>query len=200
MCLYTYVYAHIGYGMSLKYLILGLLNREPKSGYDLSHDFQHTVGHFWTTDRSQIYRTLHKLSDSGLLTVEVVPQVDVPDKKVYHLTEEGRQELLKWMSSPPITQPIRQAWLGLFYFHEVLEKGTILEVIDADIQTSEELYSELVALKHSIEIRVGGSENIPADWIIRQLTLDYGIERTKFELEWMQRTREKIENLKSDDS
>ena len=52
--------------MSLEYAILGFLNYQPFSGYDLKKLFDTSVRHFWPADQSQIYRTLARLTEQGL--------------------------------------------------------------------------------------------------------------------------------------
>ena len=51
--------------------------------------FDASVRHFWPADQSQIYRTLSHLADKGLAELEVVEQIDRPDRKVYHITPAG---------------------------------------------------------------------------------------------------------------
>jgi len=87
--------------MSLDYALLGFLNYHPYTGYDLKKIFDTSVRHFWPADQSQIYRTLARLTEQGLAEMEKVPQEDRPDRKVYHITEAGRAELLKFLSGPP---------------------------------------------------------------------------------------------------
>ena len=87
--------------MSLDHAILGFLNYHPYSGYDLKKIFDTSVQHFWSADQSQIYRTLNRLTKQGFAEMEKIPQDDRPDRKVYHITEAGRSELLQWLSGPP---------------------------------------------------------------------------------------------------
>jgi PadR family transcriptional regulator AphA len=87
--------------MSLEYAILGFLNYHPYTGYDLKKIFDTSVRHFWQADQSQIYRTLSRLTEHGYVEMEKVPQEDRPDRKVYHITQAGHAELIKWLSSPP---------------------------------------------------------------------------------------------------
>ena len=47
--------------MSLKHAILGFLNYQPQTGYELKEVFDDSVQHFWLADQSQIYRTLNDL-------------------------------------------------------------------------------------------------------------------------------------------
>ena len=85
--------------MSLDHAILGFLNYKPMSGYDLKSVFDLSVKHFWPAEQSQIYRTLSRLSEQGFTNIEVVRQEDRPDRKVYHITDFGREELHKWLIS-----------------------------------------------------------------------------------------------------
>ena len=84
--------------MSLDYAILGFLNYAPLSGYDLKKVFDNSVQHFWPADQSQIYRTLTRLTERGLAEMDVIEQTERPDRKVYHITQAGRDELLQWLA------------------------------------------------------------------------------------------------------
>src|SRR5512142_2217155 len=87
--------------MSLEFAILGFLNYHPYTGYDLKKIFDSSVRHFWPADQSQIYRTLANLTDQGFVKMQKIAQEERPDRKVYHITAAGRQELLQWLSGPP---------------------------------------------------------------------------------------------------
>ena len=86
--------------MSLEHAILGFLNYQPFSGYDLKKVFDTTVRHFWPADQSQIYRTLGRLAEQGCVKMEKVEQSNRPDRKVYHLTDAGRQVFTDWVEQP----------------------------------------------------------------------------------------------------
>ena len=58
--------------MILARIILGFLALSPMTGYDLKRHFDSTVGHFWSADKAQIYRTLAQLVADGLAEVETV--------------------------------------------------------------------------------------------------------------------------------
>jgi DNA-binding PadR family transcriptional regulator len=84
----------------LKFVLLGLLAGEPRHGYDLKGVFEHLLGGTWPLNIAQVYTALGKLEADGLVACEVVPQGNVPDRKVYSLTATGREELGAWMSEP----------------------------------------------------------------------------------------------------
>jgi DNA-binding PadR family transcriptional regulator len=82
---------------TLGYALLGLLAREPLSGYDLAQQMKGPVAFFWQAQHSQIYPELARLEKDGLVQFEVVPQYDRPAKKVYAPTEAGRAALRAWV-------------------------------------------------------------------------------------------------------
>src|SRR4030042_3369491 len=102
--------------MSLDHAILGFLNYQPFSGYDLKKIFDNTVQHFWPADQSQIYRTLARLTEQGCIDMEKGEQTTRPDRKVYHITESGRRELSGWLMSPPQMEATRSTALVQVFF------------------------------------------------------------------------------------
>ena len=84
---------------TLKYAILGLLNRKSMTGYDLSKEFETTLFEFWNAKHSQIYPELKSLSEKGLVQYEVEITGNVLEKKVYSITEKGREDFYKWEES-----------------------------------------------------------------------------------------------------
>lgn len=86
--------------MPLAHGILGLLHYGSMSGYDLSKAFRASVNLFWHAQTSQIYATLDKLERAGLISHQVIVQRDRPSKKLFSLTQDGEQELARWLNSP----------------------------------------------------------------------------------------------------
>jgi DNA-binding PadR family transcriptional regulator len=83
----------------LRYVMLGLLGAEPRYGYELKAVFEAFLGGTWPLNIGQVYTTLGRLEREGLVVAEVVPQDQVPDRKVYALTDAGRAELEGWISA-----------------------------------------------------------------------------------------------------
>lgn len=86
--------------MSLPYVILTILSREPATGYDISKAFSHNVGHFWKASHQQVYRELAKMAKQEWVTSTIQPQIGKPDKKIYTITSLGRSELTGWFQQP----------------------------------------------------------------------------------------------------
>ncbi len=87
--------------MSVRNAILGLLAHQPRHGYELRAAFEALVGggDIWEVKPAQIYSTLTRLEDSGLIYHEGVEQDGGPEKRVYDLTPSGRSELADWFAT-----------------------------------------------------------------------------------------------------
>jgi DNA-binding PadR family transcriptional regulator len=90
----------------LKFVLLGLLAERPRHGYDLKTVFEELLGGTWPLNIAQVYTALNGLEREGLVSCEVVPQDQVPDRKVYSVTEKGAKELDEWMSRA-VEGPVR---------------------------------------------------------------------------------------------
>ncbi|WP_419161643.1 PadR family transcriptional regulator [Candidatus Palauibacter sp.] len=106
--------------MSLDHILLGLL-REPASGYDLRNAFSGSVAHFWSAELSQIYPTLKRLEERGLLRSRLEPSPKGPDRRVYALTGEGQAELRRWVRNGPAVGTERFEYLAQLYFMDAID-------------------------------------------------------------------------------
>ena len=79
--------------MTIEYAILGLLSLRPMTGYDIKKVFAGTAALYWSDNNNQIYRTLLNLHRDQLLEREIQPQENYPARKVYRISEKGREEL-----------------------------------------------------------------------------------------------------------
>ena len=112
--------------MTLEYAILGFLEREPMTGYDLkTRCFDDAAGHVWTADQSQVYRTLERLSDRGLVRSKVVPQRGKPDRRIHRITDKGRRALLDWLRQPQPAVSVRDPFLMRVFLSADLSDGEI---------------------------------------------------------------------------
>lgn len=81
--------------------ILGLLVRQPMSGYDLTRIMKQSFIPFGSTSHTQIYPALANLERRKLVRYHIVEQRSGrPNKKVYEVTEEGRAAMQQWVESP----------------------------------------------------------------------------------------------------
>jgi DNA-binding PadR family transcriptional regulator len=87
--------------MSVRNAILGLLAQRPRHGYELRSAFEALVGgaDIWEVKPAQIYTTLARLEEGGLVCQEGVEQEGGPERRVYSLTPQGETELAEWFGA-----------------------------------------------------------------------------------------------------
>ncbi len=92
---------------TLGYAILSALGRKPCSGYELAQ----YLDAVWPAKHSQIYPRLTKMEQNGLLIFEEVIQTGKPDKKIFSITDKGRETLEKWVTESPSDPIMRDEFL-----------------------------------------------------------------------------------------
>jgi len=86
--------------MSLRYGLLGLINYEPMTGYEMVKEFNQSLAYFWHATPQHIYKELDTMEKKGWLVSERIMQTEKPNKRVYSITPEGKEALLEWLSTP----------------------------------------------------------------------------------------------------
>lgn len=86
--------------MALPHAILVSLCEQAGSGYELARRFDRSIGYFWSATHQQIYRTLRAMDNDGWVCATAVAQHGRPDKKVYTVSQRGRDELARWIAEP----------------------------------------------------------------------------------------------------
>lgn len=185
--------------MSLPHLVLGALSVKPLSGYAMDKLFQQSVVHFWTTDRSQIYRALHRLEKQGWASMEQIAQENLPDRKVYHITEAGMAELRRWLRTPLSLNdaPVREGWLGQVFYGEHVSRADLLDVLRAYHANALDAVGTLSALRDGINAQSRaslGAAPMPERYRLQLLTLDYGIVIQQALADWIAHAIAEIES------
>jgi DNA-binding PadR family transcriptional regulator len=179
--------------MSLEHAILGFLNYLPFSGYDLKKAFDTSVRHFWPADQSQIYRTLGRLANKGWADLEFIEQADRPDRKVYHITAAGREELQRWLSDPLPVKEHRNANLVQVFFAGQMNDDEVLAIFEREAERVRyilEHYDQVPAEAQPYVDMVGSSREA-FFWF---LTLECGTYMFRAQLAWLESVIERIKN------
>ena len=83
----------------LPYILLGLIEDKPKTGYDLMKEFETEIGEFWSVKHSQIYLELKRLVSNEDIKSETGYFGNKIEKTYYSITEKGQNKLHKWQYS-----------------------------------------------------------------------------------------------------
>jgi len=183
--------------MSLKHGLLGLLNYEPMTGYDLNKEFNGSLGYFWTAKASQIYRELDAMEKCGWLTSERVIQDEKPNKRVYSLTAQGKSEFMNWLSSlAPIKGPrsMRNAFMMRVFFGGELRKEQTLELLRAIREIMHERLEQMQKVYDEIDSIALIDERTAHNAIYWKLTALSGEIINQAQLEWADKSIEILES------
>jgi DNA-binding PadR family transcriptional regulator len=120
----------------IRYAILGLLNWQPLSGYDLKKIISESEVFYWSGNNNQIYTALVRLHTAGMVTRQIQPQESLPAKKIYSITQQGRAELHRWVLSTAELPEVHNTFLIQLACAEGLtaeELDTLLDHYEAEI-------------------------------------------------------------------
>lgn len=179
------------------FVILGMLTHMPMTGYDIKKTVENSVSYFWNTGFGQIYPSLKKLEREGLVKKEVKLDESRPNRKVYTITESGREKLKKWLSIPSEKENIRyEMLLKLFFGSQVSVDKSIKNIENFKARYLKEL-DELGKIEKFLKSKMeSGSfpfEN-KEDHIFYFLTLLFGQYVYKAYIEWADRASGILKN------
>ena len=181
--------------MSLPHIILGMLRKKPKSGYDLKKELNNVIHYFWEADISRIYRPLGEMQKKGWVEFETVIQEDSPNKKVYSLTKEGRKELQKWLAESGKPTSLHNPFLAQLHFSDAIPIAAQLRVMEARLATLKEEIKELERRAEYNKLPVPLPEDALQNGVMREwFSLEYGIRKYQFEIEWTQNIIQVLKN------
>jgi DNA-binding PadR family transcriptional regulator len=176
--------------MSLPHAILGILNIMPMSGYDLKvQAFDQTVNHFWQAALPQIYRELERMEEKAWLISHVEIQMERPNRRVYEITDAGREELLCWLrtSDPPLAH--REAFLIQIFFAWQLQNEEVIHLLD------EQLLARHAQQTRLTELTAMFDGNHPRQEAFMRMTLDLGLRLTQMYIAWLEECKRVVQAL-----
>lgn len=129
--------------MDVKSVCLGMLTNGPASGYDLKKNFESTFGHFFAAGYGSIYPALGALADQGLVNCQEIPQYGKPDRKVYSITDAGRDELKRALDNPCPQHKLRSEFLATLFFAHLMSEEQVDAVLDNRVREVNEFIEML---------------------------------------------------------
>jgi len=177
--------------MSLKFVLLTLLDREPGTGYDLVRTFDSAVGYFWNASHQQVYRELGTLSDAGLVKFKLVEQEDKPDRKIYSLNADGKKALQNWLENPIKEHKIKDLLLVKLVNTNKRNAVFMLEELERNALASKKIagtYLEIEKMYYSAK----QLRSLPDDQVMIYAALRKGILGMNAHLAWLDEVQKLI--------
>ncbi|KYC44093.1 PadR family transcriptional regulator [Scytonema hofmannii PCC 7110] len=180
--------------MSLAHAIMGLLQQEEMTGYDLKTScFDRTIAHLWQADQAQIYRTLDKLEERGWISCTVEIQRDRPNRKVYRLTEAGKAEFTRWLQEPHPLPTVRDPLRIQMFFAAQLPDNAIIKLLEQQRAARCEKLEKCKA----IELPLLDNLSNNRQQILQRLVLELVLRQEQTYIDWLDMAIEVIHLIDS---
>jgi DNA-binding PadR family transcriptional regulator len=141
---------------SFEHVLLGMIFIEPSTGYDLKRQFATTAMGVYQPSSGALYPALDRLERQGLLRSEVLrPTGHGRPRRLYQLTEDGRQAHLGWVREPVAPATVSQD-LGLHLLRFVMMAQVL--PVEAVIEFLDSLRSALAGFVASLEKSASAAE------------------------------------------
>jgi len=170
------------------YVILGMVRKEPRSGYEIKALVDNSTRFFWAASYGQIYPELRRLEAAGLVSSQSVPS-GARARTVYRLTDAGHAALDRWLASTqePLYELRDEGMLKLF-FSDLAgpEAGSPdalrIEHLRAMRARQEQKLQQLRAMEPQVRNAPPGT----------YLTLRLGIDMAEWFIEWSEATERRL--------
>ncbi len=131
--------------MNIRTLCLGILSYREATGYEIKKMVEDGMfSHFIDASYGSIYPALTQMLAEGLLSVRAEEQAGKPDKKVYAITENGREALALALDVLPRPDKFKSEFLFQLLMIDHLSGHRLAAIYDARLG---ELNSELERIK-----------------------------------------------------
>ena len=176
--------------MSMRdYAILAAIAHEPKSGYDLAKWFDRVASHFCPAGYGSVYPALARFEREGLAVHEAVPSERGPERKVYSITEKGKEVLLRWAREPAANPQTRDEQLVKALSYGMLPSEEVLELLEEARGRHVEKLAYYEELQRGLEARLREGKISKEAYIGTLLVLRRGIGGERCYAEWCEEAR-----------
>lgn len=145
--------------------LLGFLRQQPMHGYEIHRRLSASkgIGLVWRVKQNQLYALLAKMERKHYVITKLEPQGSRPPRKVFHLTDTGREVFLAWVQSPVKRgHELRLDFMSKLYFAQ--REGQ--EVTKQLIEQQRNLCQRWLSKQRSQAEALKGHK--PYDWLVHQ--------------------------------
>jgi PadR family transcriptional regulator, regulatory protein AphA len=129
------------------YVVLGMVRLGARSGYEIKQTVEQSIRFFWTISPVQIYPSLVRLEEAGLITGRADPQ-GKRRRRSYEITPAGEIALQRWLRrAEPMPFELRDIGLVKLFFADALNTDEAQELLSAVTQRSEDRIATLRAIE-----------------------------------------------------
>lgn len=129
--------------MNNEQIILGLLYKKDRTGYELNEVFKDIFSHFYDASFGMIYPTLRRLAKNGLVSKKMVVQAGRPNKNIYSITTAGKKEFEASLTTPTLPDTRHSDFLMRLYFGEYEKPADLTRIMQEQVNWLKEQIDKL---------------------------------------------------------
>lgn len=173
-------------------LILGLLILQSRTIYEIRKILSTSMRLLYSCSTGSIQAALRKLSTNNYVKIVEIVE-NGRGKKVYSITEEGKEYFDNWVNSDFSLDANKNSEMTKFYFMGLSNKETRKERLDKHIENLKKAYDALSVVYEEGKKKLSTIEN--NDVFLYQLyTVKYGMDSALFQLKWFEESMNEILN------
>jgi DNA-binding PadR family transcriptional regulator len=165
--------------------VLGLLRQQPRHGYDLKRLVDRYFAPHHPVAFAQIYATLERLEKRGRVRIASVERAEGPDRRRYAITDDGIEELERWLREPLDPEPHLQAALFTKVVLAILVGRPVTPTVDGERHAHLERMRELTVIRREATLPVA-------------LLADYARYHLEADVRWLDLIGARADDLRQD--
>lgn len=166
-------------------IILGLLLLSSRTIYQLRERIANGLNLMYSSSMGSIQAAVKKLLNRGYIQYEEAVE-NGKHKKIYSITDSGKQHFFQWINTPMSTQSSKDPELAKLYFMGFSAKENRREILEKYIIRLKEQYHVLDAICKDGE-RIGSSTKSKDIGFYQLAVARYGRDFILFNIEWYQK-------------
>lgn len=171
-------------------IILGLLFMSNRTIYQLRGRINKGINLMYSSSMGSIQAAVKKLLNCGFISYEEITD-NGKHKKIYSITESGKQHFLKWINSPMEEQSPKSPELAKVYFMGFSDKNNREASIRQHLLFLNERYNVLTAICEEAEnIKIADEHRDILNYQLASAL--YGKDLIKFNIDWFENLMKKM--------
>lgn len=176
--------------MSAKHALLGLLLHRSAYPYELADRLQQRLGPAWDVNSGQLYQTISRLEQDGLIQRVEDGKPGREDRHVFAITEDGVDEFERWFDG--VTGGVRLSRRPLLVKITLAGPERLAHALTQIDTYERNCATHLQELAHQRELVAVDRAQLRADHVLLRLNLSADILQLEAELRWAGQARETV--------
>ena len=137
--------------MDVQTILLGFLMHKSMTGYELKKAFAIPFSFFSGLSYGSIYPALNRMEKQGWVSMQLEVQDGTPNRKIYTITDAGREAFLEALKTPLSVDRFKNAFLTRLFFFAHLSPDERHAIANGYLESIEALSQQLEVVRPEVE-------------------------------------------------